>query len=105
MSTPKAKRGQLCVAQIVKPVGGVDCYKLCRVVKTTRDGVITHVNPYGRLQNASSVNTLLFHNVSKTWSAAGPPGERLAKADFEFPMEWPTIEEATKHLNDWLDAN
>lgn len=105
MSTHKAKRGQLCVAKVVKPLGGVDCYKLCRVVKATKDGEITHVDPDGRLRNASGAYTLKYQNVSKTWSAAGPRGDRLAKADFAFPMSWHSIEEATKFVNDWLDAN
>ena len=99
-----AKRGQVCVCETIKPSGGVDKYKLARVVKTTREGKITHVEPYGEMSRASSVNTLRFHNVGRTWSVTGAEGELLAKG-VELPQEWKTLEEATQWVKDWLKGN
>ena len=103
--TTSAKRGEVCVVETLKPAGGVDKYLLARVVKTTKEGVITHVAPYGDLPRASATSTLRFHNVSRTWAATGPRGERLAKGDLEFPQEWATLDQATAWVNAWLKEN
>ena len=100
-----AKRGQICVCETIKPAGGVDKYKLARVLKCTREGKITHVEPYGELSRASSTNTLRYHNVSRTFSATGAEGDRLAKGDLEFPQEWESLDEATMWIRGWLKEN
>ena len=101
----RAARGQVCVVETLKPAGGIDKYRLARVVKTTKEGVITHIDLHGELPRASSANTLRLHNASKSWAATGPRGERLAKGDLDFPQEWDSLEEATKWVNDWLKKN
>ena len=100
-----AKRGEVCVIETIKPAGGVDKYRLARVIKCTREGRIVNVEPHGRLTRASSTNTLRFHNVSRTWAATGPNGDRLAKGDLEFPQEWQTLDEAAAWVNQWLKEN
>ena len=100
----KAKRGDVCVVKVLDYLGRARHYSLARVLRTTRAGDVTHVDPYGELGKANGGSTLSFHMVAKSdvWKCSGPEGARIAEKAV-FPKQWATLEEARAEIASWLD--